>query len=122
MSFKEEILKYSRQDKIGPLTDWFDNALRELIDFDVYPYEDKLREISKILIDDLKAYKAKYNVNDVVIGMSGGVDSALTAALFKQAGWQVHGYTLPIHQKTEETLRGRRACEALGINHTEIDL
>jgi len=122
MSFKEEILKYSRQDQIAPLSDWFDNALRELIDFDVYPYEDKLSEIGKILIKNLVEYRQKYNIENVVIGMSGGVDSALTAALFKQAGWQVHGYTLPIHQKTEETLRGRRACEALGINHTEIDL
>lgn len=122
MSFKEEILKYSRQDKIAPLSDWFDNALRELIDFDVYPYPDKLDEIGKILVKNLVTYREKYNVNDVVIGMSGGVDSALTAALFKQAGYTVWGFTLPIHQKQEETERGMEACRALDIIHKQIDL
>ena len=122
MSFKEDILKYSRQDQISPLSDWFDNALRELIDFDVYPYEDKLSEIGKILIQNLVEYRTKYNVNDVVVGMSGGVDSALTAALFKKAGYRVWGFTLPIHQKQEETERGMAACRALDIAHKQIDL
>jgi nicotinamide-nucleotide amidase len=122
MSFKEEILKYSRQDRIAPLSDWFDNALSELIDFDVYPYSDKLDEIGKILVKNLVAYREKYNVNDVVIGMSGGVDSALTAALFKRAGYTVWGFTLPIHQKPEETERGMAACRAFDIIHKQIDL
>jgi nicotinamide-nucleotide amidase len=54
--------------------------------------------------------------------MSGGIDSALTAALFKKAGWNVTGLTLPIHQNPEETQRGIDACEALGITHKQVDL
>ena len=56
------------------------------------------------------------------MGVSGGIDSALTAALFKNAGWNVTGLTLPIHQNTEETDRGIEACESLGINHLQVDL
>jgi nicotinamide-nucleotide amidase len=54
--------------------------------------------------------------------MSGGVDSALTAALFKSAGWRVIGITMPIHQVPEETQRGIAACEALGIERRHLDL
>ena len=54
--------------------------------------------------------------------MSGGVDSALTAALFKEAGWTVHGVTLPIHQKQEETDRGQEAIDALGLEAHSYDL
>jgi nicotinamide-nucleotide amidase len=54
--------------------------------------------------------------------MSGGIDSALTASLFKEAGWNVTGLTLPIHQNPEETQRGIAACEALGIAHKQVNL
>jgi nicotinamide-nucleotide amidase len=54
--------------------------------------------------------------------MSGGIDSAVTAALFKNAGWRVIGVTLPIHQNPEETRRGENACDSLDIEHLNIDL
>ena len=54
--------------------------------------------------------------------MSGGVDSALTAAMFQAAGWQVKGLVLPIHQNARETKRGIEACNVLGIDWQQIDL
>lgn len=54
--------------------------------------------------------------------MSGGVDSALTAAIFKHAGYRVVGVTMPIHQDAAETARGVEACSALGIEHRHMDL
>lgn len=54
--------------------------------------------------------------------MSGGVDSALTAALLKHAGWRVVGFTLPIEQNPDETARGIEACHALGLEHMHLDL
>ena len=122
MSLREEILRYSRQDTMTPLSDWFDNLLTELIDSNVYADQNQLEEIGRNLVAGVRDYGKKYNINRVAIGMSGGVDSALTAAIFKQAGWDVLGVTMPIHQNPTETDRGIAACQALGIEHKQVDL
>ena len=54
--------------------------------------------------------------------MSGGVDSALAAVLFRDAGWNVIGVTMPIYQDPEDTERGKEACKELGIEHKHMDL
>lgn len=122
MSLREEILRYSRQDTMTPLSDWFGNLLTELIDSNIYADQNQLEEIGRNLVAGVRDYGKKYNINRVAIGMSGGVDSALTAAIFKQAGWDVLGVTMPIHQNPTETDRGIAACQALGIEHKQVDL
>lgn len=122
MTLKQEILRYSRQENIGPLTNWFDHALDQLIDEQVYTDLNQLEDTGKKLISGLISYGKKYNIHSAVVGMSGGVDSALTAALFKTAGWSVTGVTMPIHQKKEETDRGIEACKSLRLDHMHIDL
>ena len=122
MSLKQDILHYSRQEKIGALSNWFDHSLSELIDQEIYPDLNLLEETGKQLVSGLISYGKKYNIHAAVIGMSGGVDSALTAALFKSAGWSVVGVTMPIHQKQEETDRGIEACKALRLDHMHIEL
>lgn len=122
MSLKEEILKYSRQDTMQPLSPWFDKSLEDLIDSGVYSNLNILEDTGRKLVNGLIAYASKYNIYNAAIGMSGGVDSALTAALFKRAGWTVTGVTMPIHQKQVETDRGIEAIKALGIKHVHVDL
>lgn len=122
MSLREEILNYSRQRTMTPLSDWFDHTLSELCDLNVYADANQLEDIGKKLVDGIQVYGEKHNINNVAIGMSGGVDSALTAAMFKQAGWTVLGVTMPIHQNPDETDRGIAACEALEIEHKQVDL
>jgi nicotinamide-nucleotide amidase len=122
MSIRQEILRYSRQETMSPLSSWFDFKLQELIDSDVYTDVNTLEVTGKKLVSGLISYAKKYNIHSVALGMSGGVDSALTAALFKAAGWRVVGLTMPIHQKNEETERGIEACKVLGIAHKHIDL
>lgn len=122
MSLKQEILRYSRQETMAPLSNWFESQLDTLIDNGTYSELNALEDTGRKLVSELIAYGTKYNIRTVALGMSGGVDSALTAALFKQAGWRVVGVTMPIHQNPEETERGIEACKALGINHIHVDL
>jgi len=114
---KETLLRYNRQPEIS---DWFEEQLSILIEEGVY--HNNIEQLKDSLVNNLEAYRQEWNLENIFIGMSGGIDSAVTAALFDQAGWNVTGVTMPIHQVTAETDRGREACEKLGINHIHADL
>jgi NAD+ synthase (glutamine-hydrolysing) len=71
----------------------------------------------------LHDYVTKNGFGDVVIGLSGGIDSALTAAIAVQAlgADRVHGVSMPSRYSSEGT-RGdaQRLAEFLGIDFREI--
>jgi nicotinamide-nucleotide amidase len=117
MNIKNKILAFNRNPQLSP---WFDRQLDLLIKHDFIVTD--LEQMRDGIIDQLVDYRNTHNINTVVIGMSGGIDSALTAALFKQAGWNVKGVLVPIHQNTDETLRGELACKELGIDMQHCDL
>jgi nicotinamide-nucleotide amidase len=70
----------------------------------------------------LANYREQNGVSTAVLGISGGVDSAVTAAALKRAEWRVLGYALPIHQDVTETERGREAAAALDLEFRVKDL
>jgi NAD+ synthase len=121
MSTIDEILRLTPGDG-SQVDEWFIENLKTHIDAGLYPGTSTLTTITENIVEQLQAYKHQHSISDVVIGMSGGVDSATTAALFKQAGWTVHGVTLPIHQKQDETNRGIEAIDTLRLESYNFDL
>lgn len=58
----------------------------------------------------------------VLTAMSGGVDSAVTVALLKQAGHSVGGATMALHEYAQSELDdAKRSAQRLGIEHYVFD-
>lgn len=117
IALHDEVMSANRQ---PTMTQWFHETLDEMIGYGLYNYN--LPELKSHIIKELTAYRIDHNITSVVIGISGGIDSAVTASLFLDAGWKVHGVLMPIRQKEEETERGIEVCEHFGISYAIRDL
>ena len=58
-------------------------------------------------------YASKNNLNTLIIGVSGGIDSAVTSALCAMTGLKTKLLIMPIHQNIDETKRGLNHCDSL---------
>jgi NAD+ synthase (glutamine-hydrolysing) len=96
---------------------------RELLHPEPAPALDDLEQMRLALELGLRDYVGKNGFGAVVIGLSGGIDSALTAALAVGAlgAERVHGVSMPSRYSSEGT-RGdaRRLAEGLGIDFREL--
>lgn len=61
----------------------------------------------------------------VLLGMSGGVDSSVSALLLKQAGYEVIGVTMHLYEggccNLSSTLDAKIVCKKIGIEHVILD-
>jgi NAD+ synthase (glutamine-hydrolysing) len=97
----------------------------EPVEAQVAPPLDELEQMRLALELGLRDYVEKNGFREVVVGVSGGIDSALTAALAVEAlgAERVHCVSMPSRYSSEAT-RGdaRRLAESLGTDFRELPI
>jgi NAD+ synthase (glutamine-hydrolysing) len=91
----------------------------------VAPLVDDLEQMRLALELGLRDYVGKNGFREIVVGLSGGIDSALTAALAVEALGpdRVHGVSMPSRFSSEATRAdARRLAEGLEIDFREVPI
>jgi NAD+ synthase (glutamine-hydrolysing) len=92
---------------------------------DVLGREDSIACIYAVLVRGLHDYISKNGFSDVVIGLSGGIDSALTLALAVDAlgAEHVHAVMMPSRHTTDLSVDlAREQAGMLGVEYREISI
>jgi NAD+ synthase (glutamine-hydrolysing) len=96
--------------------------LRPLVVSDTLP---RVREVYEALVLGTRDYVAKNGFTDVVIGLSGGIDSSLVAVIATDAlgPEHVHGVLMPSRYSSDHSLEdAEKLCAELGIEHRVIPI
>lgn len=72
------------------------------------------------IVDWLKDYANKAGVNGFVIGISGGIDSAVTSTLCAKTGLDVLCIEMPIHQAESHVTRAQEHIKHLKTNFNNV--
>ena len=89
------------------------------------PFEPELEQMRLALILGLKDYVEKNGFAEVVVGVSGGIDSAVTVALCADAlgAARVHCVSMPSRFSSEGTMTdARRVADRLGCDFRELPI
>jgi NAD+ synthase (glutamine-hydrolysing) len=91
----------------------------------VAPRLDELQQMRLALELGLRDYVEKNSFDEIVVGISGGIDSAVTAALAVEAlgSERVHCVSMPSRYSSEDTRRDARLLAAsLGVDFRELPI
>ena len=92
---------------------------------EVVPFVDELEQMRLALELGLRDYVQKNGFSEVVVGVSGGIDSAVTAALAAETLGpdRVHCVSMPSRYSSEATRAdARRLAESLGTDFRELPI
>jgi len=78
------------------------------------------RGVIKQIVGWLKSYVQNAGVEGFVIGVSGGVDSALTSTLAAETGLPLLVVEMPIHQDESQVVRGQNHINWLKKNYSNV--
>jgi len=79
-------------------------------------------QVSKHIFSWLNSYADAAKLDGFVLGVSGGIDSAVTATLCLMTGKPVYIVDLPIHQAQKEIERSRELCDSLSQRFSNITI
>jgi NAD+ synthase len=87
----------------------------------------EVEKVNAHIVNWLKTYAENAKVNGFVVGISGGVDSAVTSTLCAQTGLKVLCIEMPIHQASSHVTRAREHIDQLkkkykNVTNIETDL
>ena len=91
----------------------------------IVPFADELEQMRQALVLGLRDYVRKNGFEQVLVGVSGGIDSALVAALAVEAlgADRVHCVSMPSRYSSDATRTDARLlAEALGCDFREIPI
>lgn len=77
-------------------------------------------KVTNHIVNWLKTYAKKAGVKGFVIGVSGGIDSAVTSTLCAKTGLQVLCLEMPIRQEASQVNRARNHVDWLQSNFTNV--
>ena len=77
-------------------------------------------KVTNHIVNWLKDYATKAGVNGFVIGISGGIDSAVTSTLCARTGLELLCLEMPIHQAPSQVNRGMHHIEWLKANYGNV--
>lgn len=85
------------------------------------------QKVNEYIVEWLTSYAEKAKVKGFVIGISGGIDSAVTSFLCAQTGLETLCVEMPIHQAESQVSRGKEHIEVLkskfpNVKNIETDL
>jgi NAD+ synthase (glutamine-hydrolysing) len=100
-----------------------DGGAREPVQATIVPFPEDTEQMRRALVLGLRDYVAKNGFDAVVVSVSGGIDSAVTAALAVEAlgSERVHCVSMPSRYSSEATRNdARRLAENLGCDFREL--
>ena len=74
------------------------------------------------IVNWIKDYYWKYNIKALVVGVSGGIDSAVVYTLCAETGLPTYVLTMPLHSKKENTLLSDTHATALVDYYPNVTL
>ena len=81
----------------------------------------KNKDIIVFITEWMQQYVKQANSNGFVVGVSGGIDSALTSTLAAKTGKKVLCVEMPIHQEKEQVNRANQHIKWLKSNFNNVE-